>query len=74
MKMKTPEEILRDNEPGNDEKNRNNRRNELNKVRARVSQWLKIFDERPNKGPYRNEMVSAVNDLIEMLEKIHPDC
>lgn len=71
--MEDPQKILRDIEPGNDRETRTIRQNQLNAVKAQIDRWLEAFSDRPQGGPYRNEMQAAVDQLIEELERIRPD-
>jgi len=71
--MKTPAEILRDIEPGNDQRSRQKRRNDLNHFKIHVEKWIEELDALGKSGPYRHQMQAAVDDLIVRLKNIRPD-
>ena len=73
IRVKLPEEAWPDIRNGNHVEARRKRVEQLDELRSRVEEWVKIVGVIPQGGPSRAEMSGIVANLRECVNAIDPD-
>ena len=68
--MMSPRNILAEAAQANEAESRRRRRNQIDRFRHRVHDWLSEFDRREQGGPSLEEMEKVIEDLETHLTKM----